>query len=931
MTRFLPGLVPAVLVALTLASCTPHVVLENLRRELETLADARRALSLPEPFQDFAGAIHVHTELSHDSEGTLEEIAAASRAAGSSFVITTDHHHPRVYERGFRGWLDGVLFVRGSEITKECRGPTGAGCNSLLVLGLDEPVERHSIPMEQVIRDVKARGGLAFAAHPDGFRNWDSPIDGMEVYDILDDAAESRWKWPKWFLDVLYSYPEYRREVFLDILDPPRRGLERFDEITRTRRITAIAGNDSHQNLKFRGFVADPYDVTLRFVRTHVLAPTLDEEHLLSALVAGRAYFSFDGLVDATGFGYWAQDGGLAGVMGDEVLETPTLVLRVQTPLPGRIRVVRGGQVVREADGTDLYLAPSGPGAYRVEVSLFVAHRWWPWIYSNPIYVREARGREEGAEARAEGAAVLAGAAARPITPVDPDGRLWAEPFVDANGNGRYDAPHPLRPWAHADPFTDRNGNGKWDGPFLAGFQHRGDYYVATGAHDPLWARAVVLRAGGVGVALVALDLIGLLREEVLSIRESLGDLGLDHVVVACTHTHAGPDSLGLWGPNPLTDGKDPRLLEHVRRQAAAAVREAASSAVPVRLTVAETRFPREFGALIRDRRDPIVIDDRLVVLRAEALTGETVAILVNGAVHPETLGQESGLLSSDFPHFLREGLEQGGFVAGGERVEGWGGVAIYFSGALGGLLTTLRTRVSDEDGRVLPARSFEKTQRIGELGAWAVTRALRGAEPADVDGLEVATRTFFVPVDNRALRLANALGVIQRTTYRNGRPAGVWGSEVETEAAVVTLRGGRGPVAQFLAVPGEAFPELLLGGHLAGGEECWQTTARKREMDGVGRERVGAAHPRVPPETPWLAHGKSPFTFVLGLANDELGYIVPANDFVFPRYLPRRRYGIDRCGDRMHYEETLSASSRLAPALSRVLADLLEGSTGPP
>jgi hypothetical protein len=556
-TRSRAGIVPAALLCAALASCTPHVVLENLRRELEALAEARRPLPLPEPFRDFAGAIHVHTELSHDSEGTLEEIAQASREAGSAFVITTDHHRPRVYEQGFRGWLDGVLFVRGSEITKDCRGPTGAGCNSLLVLGLDEPVQRHSIPMEEVIRDVKARGGLAFAAHPDGFRNWDSPIDGMEVYDILDDAAENRLKWPKWFLDVLYSYPEYRREVFLGILDPPRRGLERFDEITRTRRITAIAGNDSHQNLKFRGFVADPYDVTLRFVRTHVLAPTLDEEQLLSALVAGRAYFSFDGLVDATGFGYWAEDGGFAGVMGAEVVETPTLVLRVQTPLPGRIRVVAGGQVVREVDGTDLSLAPSGPGAYRVEVSLFVAHRWWPWIYSNPIYVREARGREEGEEARGEGAAVLAGAAARPITPVDPDGRVWAEPFADANGNGRYDAPHPLRPWAHADPFTDLNGNGKWDGPFLAGFKHRGDYYVATGVHDPLWARALVLRAGGTAVALVVLDLIGLLRDEVLAIREAVADLGLDYVAVACTHTHAGPDSLGIWGPNPWTRSEE--------------------------------------------------------------------------------------------------------------------------------------------------------------------------------------------------------------------------------------------------------------------------------------------------------------------------------------------------------------------------------------
>jgi len=92
---------------------------------------------------------------------------------------------------------------------------------------------------------------------------------------------------------------------------------------------------------------------------------------------------------------------------------------------------------------------------------------------------------------------LLAGAAALTITPVDDHGALWQEPYEDRNRNGRYDAPDPDRPARRGEPFTDANGNGKWDGPFLAGFFHHGPYYTATGVHDPLWARALVLEQGG--------------------------------------------------------------------------------------------------------------------------------------------------------------------------------------------------------------------------------------------------------------------------------------------------------------------------------------------------------------------------------------------------------------------------------------------------
>ncbi|MCG3116720.1 MAG: hypothetical protein LLH30_13660 [Candidatus Manganitrophus sp. SA1] len=261
---------------------------------------------------------------------------------------------------------------------------------------------------------------------------------------------------------------------------------------------------------------------------------------------------------------------------------------------------------------------------------------------------------------------LLAGAAALEITPVDDQGHLRQEPYEDRNKNGRYDAPDPDRPKQRGEPFTDLNGNGKWDGPFLAGFFHHGPYYTATGVHDPLWARALVLEQGETTLAIVALDVVGLLYPEVVQIRERVADLGLTQVIVAATHTHGGVDTLGLWGPNFSIDGKDPRTMEQIRSRTEEAIRRAWAARRPARLSWGKGRPLSRFGRLINDLRDPVVIDDELRVMRAEALDGKTIATLINGSPHPETVGAGSSLITSDFPHYLRKGIEEGDSPSGG-------------------------------------------------------------------------------------------------------------------------------------------------------------------------------------------------------------------------------------------------------------------------
>lgn len=369
--------------------CTSHSRWQRQKDQIEGLQQTRRAIPAVGGYRDFAGVVHVHSLLSHDSKGTMDEIVEGAKRAGLAFVIMTDHHRPKVYQRGFEGWFEDVLIIRGSEIIRGCRTRRADSCNSLLVLGLRDYLNPKGLTMHEVIDEVKKRGGLAIAAHPNGFTAWDHPgVDGFELYDILDDALDHPWRFPKYFFDILYSYRSYPDQVFLSILDRPDENLKKWDERSQRRRWVGLAGNDAHQNIRILGRLIDPYPLSFRFVRTHILAKELNESEVLRALAAGHTYVAFDLLSDATGFNFWAEDGAVQGIQGDEVRLTPVLRLMIESPVVGLIELIRNGTVVRKTTTLHLTLPVEEAGVYRAQISLKIGGRWQPWIFSNPIYVR---------------------------------------------------------------------------------------------------------------------------------------------------------------------------------------------------------------------------------------------------------------------------------------------------------------------------------------------------------------------------------------------------------------------------------------------------------------------------------------------------------------------------------------------------------------
>jgi hypothetical protein len=355
----------------------------RLRESLERLRLGTSTLPPLPGLLDRKGVIHVHSRLSPDSRGDPEEILRAARDAGLHFVMMTDHNRPKVFQEGLQGRFGDLRVIRGAEMIKE--GQT------VLALGTREFIDGHRMSIREAVREIRSQGGLAFVAHPWRFREWDvEGIDGMEIYDIADAAYAQAWKAPWMALEMLGSWDPYSEEVLLNLLSRPGHHLSVWDRMLRSRRLVGIAGNDAHQNVRFLGMQLDSYPLDFRYAQTHLLSAADEEASLLEALRAGHAYVSFGLLADATGFRFHAEDDGIAGIMGDRLLHSPGLILRLEAPLAGRISLYRNGTMIRQVRSSRLEHRVEEAGVYRSEVFLEAGGAEYPWILSNPIYIESS-------------------------------------------------------------------------------------------------------------------------------------------------------------------------------------------------------------------------------------------------------------------------------------------------------------------------------------------------------------------------------------------------------------------------------------------------------------------------------------------------------------------------------------------------------------
>jgi neutral ceramidase len=274
--------------------------------------------------------------------------------------------------------------------------------------------------------------------------------------------------------------------------------------------------------------------------------------------------------------------------------------------------------------------------------------------------------------------------------------------------------------------------------------------HPSEGVHDALYARALVLSDSDdvrQAFVLVSVDVCVLDDATCCAVRqgaEARTEIPTSHMIIAATHTHSGPSTLGIL--TPREDGYVQSLIGNL----VTLIEVAARNLQPAELSVTSGQEDTisHYRRLLADDGHVVmnwepyppeqivgpfgVADPEVGVVRVVAAgdpndpaeSGRVLALLFNHTGHPNVLSGDNYLFSADYPGLAARLLE-----------EELGGVALFFNGALGSV---------DVDG--LRDRDWEGLDRTGRALASCVSEAAQTSAPSGSPALRVASTAYTLP-----------------------------------------------------------------------------------------------------------------------------------------------------------------------------------------
>ncbi len=418
---------------------------------------------------------------------------------------------------------------------------------------------------------------------------------------------------------------------------------------------------------------------------------------------------------------------------------------------------------------------------------------------------------------------------------------------------------------------------------YIAGYQSN---KPAQGVLDAPHTHAVWLDdlSGRGGIVLVSIDDVGMVNADVNEIRRRLHNFvmrtGCRSVNIVSTHSHAGIDTMGIWGMLPFS-GRDKAYMNFVFDRTVKAVELAYESRQKGDLYLGRVQVPD----MQEDIRLPVVYSKDLTRLRFVPADGGKEVYILNFASHSESLQGCNKLVSADFPCYLREAI-----------AEKTGADVLYCVGAIGGMISM---EIENEREIKESGSDFsESTKAIGrKLAGYALS-----IKPEDEKRLSpkigIIRQEFYFETDNTVLMLAAKIGIIKSREYHI--PSMSISHALKSEMTYIEI-----DTLKVLLLPCELFPELAYGGYLTS-----ETSAT-----GLGAQ--------VNPEPLCSIAGDSKM-MIIGLANDEVGYVIPPNDFLLDEARPYIEHAHDRL-NRRHYEETNSLGINTAPKIAEVFREMIK------
>jgi len=241
--------------------------------------------------------------------------------------------------------------------------------------------------------------------------------------------------------------------------------------------------------------------------------------------------------------------------------------------------------------------------------------------------------------------------------------------------------------------------------------------------------------------------------------------------------------------------------------------------------------------------------------MRVEGRSSDTIATVFNFACHPEVAGDSPdpavrNYLSADMGGYAYDEVESAA-----------GGVAIWLQGAQGAMVT------ADESGE-----TWEECERIGRALGQRVLEGAAAAQPESNPRIAYTSRPLNVPLYNDLFVWGMMTDILRNAPNRLvWNPTGPYGIGISTKVSIAQIGS-----LQIATTPGEAYPKIGLN---------------------IKQNILTAPH-----------------KMVLGLSQDELGYILYPYDYGVSPYL---------------YETSMSVGPTMGPqveeALAYAIADLTQ------
>ncbi len=382
------------------------------------------------------------------------------------------------------------------------------------------------------------------------------------------------------------------------------------------------------------------------------------------------------------------------------------------------------------------------------------------------------------------------------------------------------------------------------------------DGKLATGVEDDLLVRTVALNdSTGRGTAVfTVLDSYGLSLADVREIRTRLADWSkendINSITVSVLHQHSAVDTFGMNGDifrmvflNPARtffglereNGKNDEYMENLFSKTVESIKAAFAD-----MTEGDLFYgTADAQKYIYDKRQPYINDPNFNRFRFVPADGSEETWLVTSQIHCVGNGASGTLVTGDYPYYAEQEINKQGanvlFIMGAEQCN---------------------TQEKDETTVIdyTPNEiSIENTVGYGKSIARDLIAITEETEVTPL--LNIRYKETLVPLTNSILMLAGKAGLfeniirIQKTDYF-----------ILTEIGYMEM----GDDLAFAIVPGEIAPELAYGGCLTAeyswSGEDWQYPSMQEIVTSSGSDRD---------------------LHVIGLANDQIGYIVPDNDYM--------------------------------------------------